>query len=1621
MHPAALLLPGPQEAVTVQLDARTLAEIAPLLRLPGVRLTITADRHLAVALPNGGLLVFPAADPVVQALGDATTPLLARLIRNPDAVLDILSNPEDAVVKLAALRDTEPDKPETLPERPSEDRTGGSEGDSQPPESQSGFKGLFVPKGLGDALGSSAPIGLHGPRWGRDDLKRGEIGEQGEYIVATVGSSIDHMIGLADEDPGSRNGEKLENSDNTRIQYAAMPIGSTFGHLGTLGDTEYWKSSGDQVYGADDRGPTIYAPLIRGPLAFSLVEDHAFGDRLFAGNLLGSLQIRDIVTAMDPAQGTVTLLPNGSFDYTPAPGYSGQASFTFSFTDPRTTLKVSGTVDLTVEAVADPVTIAGAASGDEDSAIALPVSIDLQDPDGSETIESVVVTGVPSGAVLDWNHALPGTVTGDGTGGFTVTGTEAEIRAIVASLTLTPPLHYSGTITLGLAVTSIEAFADPLVPGYRDRETTHASYVVEVVPVADTPPSAAAGPYTTDEDVAVALPGLAGSLVDTDSSEVLTFRITGVPAGASFDKGTDLGGGVWAFSPADIAAGLTFLPPPNANGTYPMVLVAIATEQANGDVAQSTAPFRVIVAPVADHVDVTTSPAQGPEDTTILFGDKIGIAINDTDASEVLTGIAITGVPTGAVLGWNTGIAGGSVTSLGGGSYQISGSETAIRALLASMTIVPPLHDATDIALTIKITTTDAGGPTNTETIVQPIVVTPVADVPTAVGGTFSTEEDITVALTGVGGALVDADSSEALTFRITGVPVGASFNVGTNLGGGVWSFTPAQMAGGLSFTPPANAHGTYDMTLISTATETENNDAAQNSAPIRVVVDAQADAPTVTTTAASGVEDTAILFGNNLSITLNDTDGSERVNQVTISSLPTGSSLSCGSGPYVITGTEAQIRALLATFAYTPPHNDDSNVSLSVAVRTTDADGSTATTTIGQPIVVSADADVPSGSGSASGTEDTIIAVPITVGLADTDGSETIHYVDVTGVPAGATVSWTSSLGTVTAITGGFRVELTGATFSAGTNAGGGVWTFTAAQIASGISFTPPSNAHGTYNMTLVSIATEGENSDVAQNTAPITVVVDSQADGVTLAAGNASGNEDQSFLFGDKITWTKIDNDGSEAVTQVQIAQVPTGWAVTYTASGAAAVSATSDGFIVTGTEAEIRATLNTFRIQAPLHRDEDTTLQVTVTTTDADGSTKAASASQAIKVNAVADVPNVDGGSYTTDEDTAVALTGIGGALVDADGSETLTFRISNVPTGGSFNVGTNAGGGVWTFTAAQVAGGISFNPPAQVYGTYDMTLRATATEHTVAGESTADDVATKDATITVVVAPVLDVPTIGTSSSTVNEDTQFNLGQNIGVAIADTDGSQSLSVTPAPTWTNSGGVTVTNNGGGSYTIAGANAANVLTVLNSFRMTPPKNTDANFQVGVSVTTVESGGASTTVTGTHSVVVRAVADAPTVSFGSPTGNEDTPIAVPITVSLNDTDGSETLQRVVVRGFPAPGPGSYFTLVDGFGGVAFLMDHNGGFNGTDALGNSYTVTGNGSGQFTFTGTTEGIERAGHRSPSARRSHRQRLHADRGRHGDRSSIPPRRAAKFRHSRRPGRRRSRSTSSRSPTT
>ncbi|MET3374059.1 VCBS repeat-containing protein [Variovorax boronicumulans] len=75
----------------------------------------------------------------------------------------------------------------------------------------------------------------------------------------------------------------------------------------------------------------------------------------------------------------------------------------------------------------------------------------------------------------------------------------------------------------------------------------------------------------------------------------------------------------------------------------------------------------------------------------------------------------------------------------------------------------------------------------------------------------------------------------------------------------------------------------------------------------------------------------------------------------------------------------------------------------------------------------------------------------------------------------------------------------------------------------------------------------------------------------------------------------------------------------------------------------------------------------------------------------------------------------------SLVDIDGSETLSIRISNVPVGAAFTAGKRNEDGSWTFTQSQLAG-LQFLAPASYKGELlKLVVTATATE--IDGESTA----------------------------------------------------------------------------------------------------------------------------------------------------------------------------------------------------------------------------------------------------------------------------------------------------------
>ncbi|WP_420732344.1 hypothetical protein, partial [Hwanghaeella sp. 1Z406] len=140
-------------------------------------------------------------------------------------------------------------------------------------------------------------------------------------------------------------------------------------------------------------------------------------------------------------------------------------------------------------------------------------------------------------------------------------------------------------------------------------------------------------------------------------------------------------------------------------------------------------------------------------------------------------------------------------------------------------------------------------------------------------------------------------DDSETLSVEISGIPDGAVLTAdgeAVTVTDGVATLTPAQLAN-LTITPPANSSDDFDLTV--TATSTDGSDTATTTATLPVSVNGVADAPTLSTEAASGSEDTAIA----LDISSALTDDSETLS-VEISGIPDGAVLTADGEAVTVT-----------------------------------------------------------------------------------------------------------------------------------------------------------------------------------------------------------------------------------------------------------------------------------------------------------------------------------------------------------------------------------------------------------------------------------------------------------------------------------------------------------------------------------------------------------------------------------------------------------------------------------------------------------------------------------------------------------------------------------------------
>jgi uncharacterized protein YjgD (DUF1641 family) len=1088
--------------------------------------------------------------------------------------------------------------------------------------------------------------------------------------------------------------------------------------------------------------------------------------------------------------------------------------------------RTSASFTVEVDPVADAGTIAGASTGQEDTAIVIqPV---FASPDPSETWgEFSYVSGVPSGARLSQGTELSPGVWQVST---------ADLRAGLVALH--PAAHADADFTLTIKATLIDTGNGTSV----SREVT-GTHAVTVTAVADAP-QVMARDATGQEDTPVAL-DLAAALVDTDGSELLHVSILNVPPGAVLSHGTQQADGSWSIPVADLAH-LTLTPPHDFSGTVNLTLRATSRESSNGNTATTDVPFQVRVTDVSDTPLLTAHDASGLEDTAIPL--DLSASLTDTDKSEVLS-IRILDVPADA--------------SLSHGTRQSDGSWLLAPSELDDLTLRPPEHYSGTINLSVEATSRSSNDATATTRASFRVQVEAVADAPVVTVADARGSEDAPVSLAGLGGALRDSDGSESLSFILSGIPAEATLSAGTRQSDGTWRLTHAELSG-LTLKPPANFSGSYNLTLTVVATETSNRSQARTSAGFTVSFDPVVDTATISGS-DSGIEDTPVTLRPIFDVS--DKDGSETWSEFSqVSGVPAGARLSHGSevSPGVWQVSTADLKAGLVLLH--PAEHSDADFTLTIKATLIDRGNGTSISqevTGAHAVTVTAVADAPQVSArDVMGQEDTAIPLDLTAALTDTDGSEVLSVI-VSGLPEGVRLS-------------------------AGVDNHDGSWTLKPAELQ-GIKLIPFENFSGSHTLTVTAISTESSNGSEARSSTKFTVAINPVLDHATIG-GTTSGLEDTGIAL--KLAFNVSDKDGSETWGEFsQVSGVPVGARLSHGTELSTGVWQVSTADLQAG-----RVLLHPAE-----NSDQDVTLTIRTTLTDA-GNGKTVSqdvtGTYTVTVAAVADAPTVTVADAHGYEDAPVSLAGLGGALRDVDGSESLSFVLSGVPNTASLSAGTKQPDGSWKLTPAQLTG-LTLNPPANFSGSLSLKLTAVATE---AGDN--HPTASTSANFTVGIDPVLDTAAIGGRTSR-PEDTDITLRPRF--VLNDRDGSETWSTFTEVTGVPPGAIL--EGGSGTKEISpGVWQVNTSDLINR-RVTikPPLNSDDDFTLTFTATQTDSGNGmsvSRTVTGTYAVTVNAVADAPTVTAHDAKGNEDTAIPLDLSAKLTDLDGSEALS-IVILGVP--------------------------------------------------------------------------------------------------------------------
>ncbi|MEL0607741.1 RTX toxin [Vibrio echinoideorum] len=713
----------------------------------------------------------------------------------------------------------------------------------------------------------------------------------------------------------------------------------------------------------------------------------------------------------------------------------------------------------------------------EDNNVIIVVSVSTGDVDQSETVTAIEFSEASlQGGSLYLDGVLLQVVDGKVTlSGNQLTAIDSQFTGPNGQLTYRPALHESNTTsTVILAINAI--ISTDTVP----KELT-ADVSVSVLPVADAPDwSDSVFTYQSVEDDANPIKlDITAQLVDQDTSEELSYTISGIPDGLNITLNGNAVKEGKEYTQTQIDK-MEIRADENLAGRFEFEITAIATEAGStfADPDDKTADIVntvvVEISPDADTPILSVKDYKGLEDESIFLKNVINGALTDTDGSESLSyQIEVQD-------GWA--IQGGLFDLIGPNTYLVSA-----EAIENGTAYLIPKEDISSFTedLFINVTavsyesTIDSLDPVNVTALSDTqsinIFLKGVVDEPIVVdGGNAHWEYDSDTKVISNQSVLnedglirldfvvqtTDDDASEEINILLTNIPDGTllvdslgepvSLTIAyiDDVTGPVFQVSNAQL-NDLYLKPVTDFSGEMELTVIAISTEPDG-DSGEFPMTLKVelapIVD-QEDGQTVST---QGIEDSQI--GLNLEPSVNqDVDGSESLTGYVIDSLPADLTLYFDGSVIAVPVSGLDLESLLDSttptlsellssgrLSVTATEDLSGTFSIPITYEVTDTSpaGATDVKDISGSISVTVDARVESdtrleSSGQLYISEDgspVNVSDAVTFVDADMDGSEYLDYILI-DVPDGYSLIIDHPNGAAQDISGNWIISANGLT----------------------------------------------------------------------------------------------------------------------------------------------------------------------------------------------------------------------------------------------------------------------------------------------------------------------------------------------------------------------------------------------------------------------------------------------------------------------------------------------------------------------------------------------------------------------------------------------------------------